>query len=310
MYEMIHRLRGFSYKLPLLSAYLAVSDINCCDNADFEVPHAHHFGEIYCGLQGTAVINVNGMERVLTEGNLLYVGPSAIHHCVFNPLAHCSFFVLSFKLECRSDLEGVKQEYIEDEEVLLKNMLSHSCLHTQDFCGCRNEVDMLCRELANGRMGGLVKIRNYVANFFISAIQSFSKINKRSDFEELIQSEGILNKAVRIADYMWRNCAQDLTIKSVARALNYSPRHVQRIISDYFCISFFELLIQYRLGQAENMLRYTDDSLELVGERAGFRNAQGLRRCFKAHLSITPSEYRRKAHSSALPRISPLDLSK
>ena len=187
---------------------------------------------------------------------------------------------------------GLNKEYVEDEVRLLENMQSHDVLHAKDICGCLHERKSFCIEQENGRMGGIVKLYGYLTNFFISAIQSFSDVRKRPDLAELINSEGIRNRAVRIAKYMWKHCDQDITIQTVAMDLNYSRRHVQRIISEYFGMGFAELLTQYRLGKAKTLLCHSNDSLERVAQKSGFNDARTLRRKFKEQLDLTPSDYR------------------
>lgn len=287
-------LRGFQYRLPLLSADFIIMDINYCSHTDLDVPRVHPFGEIYYGLEGVCTIQVSDGEYTLRAGELLYIGPFVVHHCVFQPSVQCQYFRLSFQVERRACLAGINKLYVEDEISLLENLRRHDVLHAADVCGCDRDIQHLYEEQQREWIGGIIKLQNYVTNFFITALQSFVDVRTRPDQDELLVNEGIRNKAVRIAEHIRIHCEKDLTIQRVADELNYSTRHVQRILSDYFGLGFFELLTLYRLGKAKVLLCRPGVSIEMVAQQSGFGDANKLRRKFKEHLHITPTEYRKR----------------
>ena len=45
-------------------------------------------------------------------------------------------------------------------------------------------------------------------------------------------------KAMRIAQYIWDHSGQELTIERAAEDLNYSKRHIQRILAGYMPSGF------------------------------------------------------------------------
>jgi AraC-like DNA-binding protein len=293
-YEALTVLKGMTTKLPLLTASLLIHDVGYYEPQNVEFPHFHLFNEIYFMLQGAATISVASAKLSLEEGELLYISPETTHCCVFNPLQEYSYLILSFELFNNDDFakQEALKESLKDERDLLGNLLSHPWLHAKDICGCRQEIDSLCLGLAKKYMGEFVKMRSYLLNFFISAIQSFSEVHQRPDFDTIV-NVGIVNKAVRIAYYVWNHCSDALTVRSIAAALNYSPRHIQRIISEYFNINFSDLLIQSRVGYAKLLLCTTTASMEIISEKAGFGSSKSLCKHFKASTNLSPSEYRK-----------------
>jgi AraC-like DNA-binding protein len=186
---------------------------------------------------------------------------------------------------------------VADERALIENMLQHPSLYTSESCGCRQQIDLLCAGIRKACGGEMIKLRHYIANFFICAAQAFSPVPLDTDFKEYLGSVGATNKAVRIANYIKQNCSQDISVQSTSQALNYSTRHIQRVITDYYGISFSEMLTQYRLGRAMFLLCNTGDALEIIGEKSGFRDAKGLYRNFKEYLSMTPSDFRKETQA-------------
>jgi AraC-like DNA-binding protein len=247
-------------------------------------------------LAGSTSALVDGVEIALNEGDLLYVGPGVPHHCVFNPKNEYCYLILSFELagdgEKRMHLEVLK-EAMKDEQYLIQNILKRPFLHAKDSCGCRAEIDSICSCIAKKYMGSMIKFHNYVLNFFISALQSFSDYRLRPDVEQVINI-GILNKAERIAAYIADHCCEALTVEQVSNALYFSPRHLQRIISEYYNIRFLDMLNYCRISRAKQLLCDTKYSIEYISSRCGYSNAQILSKHFKRNEGISPSMYRKK----------------
>jgi AraC-like DNA-binding protein len=247
-------------------------------------------------LAGSTSAMVEGAEITLNEGDLLYVGAGVPHHCVSNPKNECCYLILSFDLAGEGEkmlrLEALK-EAMKDEQYLIRNILKRPFLHAKDSCGCRAEIDSLCSCLAKKYMGSLIKIHNYVLNFFISALQSFSNYRLRPDVEEVI-NVGILNKAERIAAYISEHCCEALTVEQVSNALHFSPRHIQRIIAEYYHIRFLDMLNYCRIGRAKQLLCDTEHSIEYISSQCGYGSAQILSKHFKQNEGLSPSAYRKK----------------
>ena len=123
-------------------------------------------------------------------------------------------------------------------------------------------------------------------------MQCFSGCSVRQ--RPIAANESVLtNKAIRINEYICSNFMHDITVQSVASALNYSPRHLQRIIMEYYSVSFSDLLIQYRLAMAKSLLGLSDYSIETVSEKCGFSSIRSFEKNFKERLGITPTAFRK-----------------
>jgi AraC-like DNA-binding protein len=299
MYETLRNLHGYSYRASLFSHDLIIQDATYCCSVDFEASHHHNFGEIYLGLEGTSVIRAGTEDYALEQGDLLYVGPLVSRRCVFQPTQDFGYFLFTFNLERRLGVSEISPKFVSDEMFLIQNMICHDSLQGKDECGCIYELQILCETFAHKTLGGLLRINNYLSNFFISAAQSFAKGRSRADFDQLVFCETTKNKAIRISDWIWKNCTEDLNLKEVSEHFNYSPRQIQRIIFDYFGIGFLDLLTQYRLGRAKCLLSHTMDSIELISQASGFHTAKNLRRNFKESFGVTPSKYRQCVHGEA-----------
>ena len=293
-YTVLDAFAGINLKIPLLSATLTIYDISYFTNTrSTDFAHNHFFHEIYLMLDGQASVVVDAERLPLSSGELLYLAPGVTHHFDYLPGTEFRYCNFAFDIDYKP-AELNLPESIKDERFLIQNMRAHPWLRAQDGFGCRAAVDSLCYSQQTHYMGDFIKIRNYMANFFISALQAYSPIKSRPDFIEAItpENERIKNQTLKIAHYIQTHYTDDLSIENVSRALSYSPRHIQRMVSGYFGMSFSNLVLCYRIGHAQHLLYLTDLTIEQISERCGFSSSKIFTRHFKEQHGMTPTEYR------------------
>lgn len=153
-------------------------------------------------------------------------------------------------------------------------------------------------------------IRNLLMNMIQEweSTGSLQKFHVKSLFLQLVyeilqqlQSQGTLSlrtdlvtQAIR---YMDEYYSQPITVDSLAKALNCSPRHLSRLFqksqigqtpSDY--------LIQVRMGHASELLRYTQLTLQEIATDTGYQDGYYFSRMFKKYSGLSPLAYRNRAN--------------
>jgi iron complex transport system substrate-binding protein len=93
--------------------------------------------------------------------------------------------------------------------------------------------------------------------------------------------------------YIKRNFARDLTIESIANAINYSPSHVSRLFKDELNMTIFDYITEVRISKSKELLERTDLQVVAVAEVVGYKDSAYFSRIFKKRVGISPSEYRR-----------------
>ena len=301
-YEILAQLRGITGRIPLMGGDLHIQNFEYLTPESMDFNHAHSCHEIFFMLQGRVeILSSAGIFR-LSKGDLLYISPNIYHCCRFAPNERYAYVTFDFDLGERrsSTLDSRRaQQFVDEEEVLVSRLLDKTTVLARDTCGCLVELRSICRSLSRGRTGEYTKIKNYLSNFFISAIQSLCKASVTEDFSEDYFS-AVSNKAVRIRTYMISHCDQPLTVQSVSSALSYSPRHVQRIISDYYGISFSRMLTECRLNRIKWLLTHTDESLDYICEESGINSSASLYKLFKKNTGMSPTEYRKSMEKQVI----------
>lgn len=86
----------------------------------------------------------------------------------------------------------------------------------------------------------------------------------------------------------------DLTLSDLALALGCSSHQLSTLINQQLGEGFYEHINRYRLEQAKHLLAHGAPSRSIldIAYEAGFNGKNTFYRYFKAHESMTPSQYR------------------
>ena len=96
----------------------------------------------------------------------------------------------------------------------------------------------------------------------------------------------------RTRDFMRRNIAQRLTIKTLARHARMSERHFARRFVEETGISPVQWLLRQRVLLARELLERTDLSVKQIAARTGSWSPMSLRDHFKRQVGTSPASYR------------------
>lgn len=101
-----------------------------------------------------------------------------------------------------------------------------------------------------------------------------------------------------VIDWMQRNLDQPVTISELAGLASMSARTFARRFVQETGVTPQRWLTGQRILLAQQMLEETDETVDVVAERAGFGNATVLRHHFRGWCATTPHAYRRTFRES------------
>jgi transcriptional regulator GlxA family with amidase domain len=102
-----------------------------------------------------------------------------------------------------------------------------------------------------------------------------------------------------VIEWMQRHLDQQVSVDELASLAAMSPRTFARRFVQETGTTPQRWLIGQRILLAEQLLEDTDETVDVIAERAGFGNATALRHHFRAWRATTPHAYRRVFQHSA-----------
>lgn len=118
--------------------------------------------------------------------------------------------------------------------------------------------------------------------------QTFSKKMRK----ELCRPSTLHPSVKRAIELMESDCASRWSLTSLAGKLNINPSYLSRIFHSQTSLSPMRYLSRKRAERAATLLISTDKSISEIGEMVGWPEPKVFARSFKAHFSISASQYR------------------
>jgi AraC-like DNA-binding protein len=94
---------------------------------------------------------------------------------------------------------------------------------------------------------------------------------------------------------------------AMARRLGTNEKKLTELFRQRFGLTVHEYLVQQRLESARARLATTQEQIQLVADRAGYRNASDFSRAFRNRYGIGPRQYRQSSQDRVLASDTGLD---
>ncbi|MFF6997219.1 GlxA family transcriptional regulator [Streptomyces sp. NPDC008313] len=98
--------------------------------------------------------------------------------------------------------------------------------------------------------------------------------------------------------WMERHLDEEVTVEQLAARAHMSPRTFARRFQQETGTTPYRWLLRQRVLLAQRLLEATDETMEVIADRAGFGNAAALRHQFVRSVGTTPQGYRRTFRGS------------
>lgn len=172
--------------------------------------------------------------------------------------------------EKRHDMRNFVYMYVNILEIILSDIGSSF----DDII----EIKAVWKKLVNCE--DIVNLQNFLENLTFCVISIVNKSDLRTvkvvdDIKEIIAE----------------NYAHKISVDEIAKRLNFSKRHLQRIFIKNTGISIYEYLINYRIERAKEMIK-DNVPIKEVAERTGYSNYAYFLIVFKEKTGKSPKEYK------------------
>lgn len=87
----------------------------------------------------------------------------------------------------------------------------------------------------------------------------------------------------------------DLSLSYVADRFYITPNYLSAFFKEHVGDTFLNYLTEFRIQKAKNMLKETEDAINVVAKKVGYASANTFIRTFKKIEKMTPGEYRERS---------------
>lgn len=96
-----------------------------------------------------------------------------------------------------------------------------------------------------------------------------------------------------IMEWMGKNYTEEIVIDDLARHLSLSPSRAAHVVKEKTGLSFGRLATSFRVREAKNRLRLTEDRVTDIARQVGFGDSNYFSRVFSKQEGTSPREFRK-----------------
>lgn len=98
----------------------------------------------------------------------------------------------------------------------------------------------------------------------------------------------------KVKEYLDQHYDTKITLDGLSELFYINKFYLTRIFKEQFGLTLNSYLLQVRITHAKQLLRFSDKTIEKIGQECGMNDANYFTRIFKKIEGITPGEYRKR----------------
>ena len=270
------------------------------DTAVNEFPvrsHWHHYVELLYMTEGSIIATVNEKEYYLNEGDMILFYRGDIHSLSAVTYDRAQFMGIKFDAARLTVNAGITPK-LTTMMMAARDQDARICFRESedreyDF---RSAFRECMEEYRAGELGYDVAIHSRLCLLLLKIIRIWQKegivFNKLTEY---VSDDELTIRS--ILEYIDLHLDEGLRVEDLAKRCNMSYSHFAKCFRELYGRSCKEHLDILRVEKAEEMLRFTDYSLNDISQELGFSDCSHFIRVFKSHKGTTPGNIRRSIGS-------------
>jgi AraC-like DNA-binding protein len=265
--------------------------------------HAHSSYELHFIPAGRGTLRVGKDAYEITPGVFYLTGPDIYHQQETEPNDPMCEYCLNFEFKQYKSQSRIINDFVQNEVEQLFRIFERrpfwfgrDSQHLTEYC--REIIE----ELASFQPGCYSAVQNLVSQIIIKAARTMSDVSAVAS-ADVSADVSMLNYPLprKIVDDRRRNIVDDFfrnparKNKSpvvLARRIGVSVRQLNRIIQEYFGMTFTDKLKHHRIEHAKLLLISTDLSVKKIALEVGYTDPGYFHKVFKESVHLTPQEYK------------------
>ena len=251
------------------------------------VQHCHPYYELYMLVEGNRKIFIENDEYTMAKNDLLLIPSNILHRTDGNTYTR---FLVNFN-ENYSDEE--QKDVI---ELFQRQKLSATPEEAKNIFSIINAMYELqednSKEIKNKEYD--IKTLFRFLMFFISKTKNFPKTKYSSKNIYSTRTKAVI-------DYINKHYQETITLDLLSKNFFVAKSVLCNEFKKNTHTSIIDYLLRVRLKKAQDLLMYSDESINRISVLCGFSSQCYFYLIFKKHIKASPSEYRKKHKISFSP---------
>jgi len=247
------------------------------------LPHSHAVREVYLLEDGQMTLNCMSKPITMNAQDILIIDAQTPHHIVScsDSLKRISFrFTLTSPENIPATQEGFK--FYQP-----KGRIASEIKQTLQFI--RSYIENPPKGLSIFRMQMQTQA---LFSFIIEQLIPEDHLNIPG-LAAFATQQSKLSQCIKIDRFFAVHYGEQITLAHLAEHLNYSHTQTNRILREYYKMSFTQKLLDIRYQNAVLFLTKTDLSIETIAEKCGYTTRRGFESMFFNKTGMTPFNYRK-----------------
>ena len=246
--------------------------------------HWHSEIEIIRVIDGGMNMTLNNKPHTLKVGDVAFINRETVHQgtpcdCVYECVVFHGEFLYSEAFDCLSLVKNITDgEWTVNEYFPKDSGKSYAAL-------CRI-FEVVLSDLPSRKFSVIAAFYN----FFACVLEEKQYACNFGSKEQ--SSDKNLIRLKKILTYLRENFDKPITLASLAKAVNRSPKYIGSFFKNMTGKTPMEYLNEYRIEKATRKLRTTDMSVTDIAFSCGFSDLSYFIKTFKRINGVSPGKYR------------------
>jgi AraC-like DNA-binding protein/mannose-6-phosphate isomerase-like protein (cupin superfamily) len=256
--------------------------------------HAHSSYELHFIPAGQGTLRVGQETYKITPGVFYLTGPDIYHQQETDPDNPMCEYCLNFELKQYKQKQRKINYFIQNEVDQLFQIFSlHPFWFGRDTQRLSENCQEILDELGQVKLGCYSSVQNLVSQMIIKSARIMS------DFPApnySLPRKIVDDRRRHTVDDFFRNPARSNKSPTVlAGRIGVSVRQLNRIMMEYYGMTFTEKLKHHRIEHAKLLLISTDWPVKKIAGEVGFTDSGYFHKVFKEAVHLTPQKYKEKS---------------
>lgn len=262
----------------------------------------HDYSELLYLLSGELRWQIQDREIVQKQGDLIVIG-STLYHRPWGPRDILDNAVVLYflpELVQHGDVTGEAQQY-----------LMPFCIQDSSFphvIPAGTGLPMRALDLMKHIYGELpalsdrsrLSVKTYLKMILMSLVNYYS--DYQSTQEVLAHRQASIHRLQPLFELLENHYHENIAIQDAASTVGMSTSHFRKFFKQVTGESFITYLNHFRIAKAQQLLVSTDKSIVEISQEVGFCDQSYFGLVFRQLVQMTPLQYRKRVHESAVPR--------